>query len=273
MPRRIRRRHEEAPANSLDRRFGYDLRKGAAGYAPIVGTIGGFVVTGVVLVFDIASDHKNGEHVEHASMLGRATALLVLGLIACLLAAFALAAIGAERGLTPNLTAATLYVGVTTVIGVVAIIGAFEVLSSIYLRNTRSLFALITACTAIGGSVLVTLVLGDAWSAQDLPRSHWLGTQAKAARWASLLAVGGAALLGAVTALYFFGLRLKPDTHTLHVIIGTGIVLAFLSGIASMLRTMHAPDGGGKRWIRRYEAIGTLVILNLYLALFLLVMP
>lgn len=121
---------QEAPPE----RLGYDLRRGASAYAPIIGAISGFVVPAVVLIFEIAS---SSDSTAHSAALGRSSALLVLGLIACLLSAFALAAIGAEGRLTANLTAATLYAGAATVIGVVAIIAAFEVLSEAFLPATK----------------------------------------------------------------------------------------------------------------------------------------
>jgi hypothetical protein len=264
-----RQRGKAAGANEP---FGYDLRRGAAAYAPIVGTVGGFVVTGVVLVFGIASHHKAGQPVEHAAMLGRATALLVLGLIACLLAAFALAAIGAERRLTPNLTAAALYAGVCTAIGIVAILGAFEVLAKIYLAQTLDLFALITGGTAVAAVVLVALVLGDAWTTEGLPRNHWLSTQSKAAWWATAAAGTGALFLGAVMLLYFDEVRIRVGDHGLHWVIGAGIIVALLSALGAMFRSMHARDGKG-RSIRKDEALAALVVMNGYLAIFLLIMP
>lgn len=252
--------------------FGYDLRRGAAGYAPIVGTIAGFVVTGVVLVFTIVSHSKPGQPVPHAALLGRSSALLVLGLIGCLLSAFALAAIGAERKLTPNLTAATLYVGICTAIGIVAILGAFEVLAAIYLPGIRDLFAWVTGGVAIGGSVLVSLVLGDAWTTPGLPRKHWLYGQARSAFWASIAAGTGMVLLGAAIALYFDHVRVGTSDESLHVVIGAGIFLVFVFGVGSMFRTMHSQSGQG-RAIRRSEALVALGVMNAYLAVFLLLMP
>ncbi len=252
--------------------YGYELRRGAAAYAPIVGTIGGFVVTGVVLVFDIASNHRVDGHVEHASMLGRATGLLVLGLIACLLGAFALAAIGAERRLTPNLFPSALYAGVCTAIGVVAIVGAFEVLAAVFLKQTQELFALINGGTAIAGSVMVSLVLGDTWTAEGLSKTHWLSTQKKSVRAATGSAVAGALVLALAMALYFGNYRLHVGDRGLQWVVGFGIALALLSGLGSMFRTIHTEDGRGGG-ITKGEAIFALAVMNGYLALFLLMMP
>ena len=109
--------------------FGYDVRKGSAAYASILGNMGAFVVTAVVLVFTIASSH---EPKGSRGSIGFAAALLVLALFSCLLGAFTFAAISAERKLTANLPAAALHAGVATAVGVVAVLAAFEVLASIY---------------------------------------------------------------------------------------------------------------------------------------------
>lgn len=241
---------------------GYDVRAGAAAYAPIIGTIGGFVVTAVVLVFEIVSSH-NGDY---PHLLGRATSLLVLGLIACLLGAFALGAIGAEQKLTPELPAASLYAGAATAIGVVAIMAAFEVLATIYLPETKSLFALLAMGTSIGAVVLVALVLGDAWVVS--PNHHWLGTRKRGYRWgtiASGLATFGIAV-GAL--LYFLHYRVAVGPSATHWFVGVGIVAALVAGLGSMFRTMR-PLGA----LAKSEVLLVLGLLTAYLAAVLVSMP
>ena len=252
--------------------FGYDLRRGAAGYAPIVGVVAGFVVTGLVLLFDLASRHTASQSPWTEALLGRASALLALGLIACLLAAFALAAIAAETRLTPNLTAAIMYVGMCTAIGIVAIIAAFEVLATIYLPETHDLFAWATCGVAIAGSVLVAFVLGDAWRTPGLPEDHWLSGSKTSGRWALGAAVAGVSILGCSIALYFSHVRIGTGNDGLHIIIGAGIAFALLAGVAGILRAMHRDDGRGRE-IRKTEAIAVIGIMNAYLAVFLLLMP
>jgi hypothetical protein len=252
--------------------FGYDLRRGAAGYAPIVGAIAGFVVTGLVLLFDLASRHAASQSAWTEALLGRASALLVLGLIACLFAAFALAAIGAEARLTPNLTAAILYVGMCTAIGIVAIIAAFEVLATIYLPDTHDLFAWATGGVAVAGSVLVAFVLGDAWRTPGLPEDHWLHGPAKSARWAIGAAIVSLSTLGCAMVLYFSNVRIGTGNDGLHLVVGVGIALVLLTGIAGTLRAMHSEDGEGRE-IGKPEAIVVIGLMNAYLAVFLLLMP
>jgi hypothetical protein len=244
---------------------GYDVRKGATAYAPIIGTIGGFVVPAVVLVFEIISSN-HGPTVT----LGRATSLLVLGLISCLLGAFAFAAIGAEQKLTADLPAAALYAGAATSIGIVAILAAFEVLASIYLNDTRSLFAMITAGMAVAASVLVALLLGDAWIAA--PPEHWLGTRKKGYFWGRLSAGISAMALLLGTALYFTGTRIVLGHAGIHWFVGTGIVLVVICGICGMVRTMRTADGLGVP-IHEVEAVVVLGCLVAYLLALLLSMP
>lgn len=261
------RRGKPTPQNLPDtvaEPLGYDLRKGAAAYAPIIGAISGFVVPAVILTFEIASSAKGAPY---GAQLGRASSLLTLGLIACLLSSFTLAAIGAERRLTPNLTAATLYAGAATVIGVVAIIAAFEALSVAFLPATRDLFVWITTGTAIGGTVLVSLVLGDAWT--SAPPRHWLSERSVAYRWAIAVAGVSSAALFAGGLLYFFGVRIVINEHQLHWIIGIGILLALLGGLGSTFRTMHGSDAD-RGAISKPEALGTIGILVTYLLILLL---
>jgi hypothetical protein len=261
----------QAQSPDSEHPFGYDLRKGVSSYSQIVGLIGGFVVTAVALIFSIAAQRKSGHPVEHALLLGRATALLVLGFISCFVGAFALASIGAERRLTPNLTAATLYAGVCTSIGIVSIFAAFEVLAAIYLSQTKELFALITAGAGVTASVMVAFVLGDAWITPQ-PPGHWLAERTKAALWAIGLGVAGAVVVLAATALYFSSDRVDVSVDGLHWFIGVGIALVLASGLGSMFRAMHSVDGTG-RAIWHTEAFVALALMNAYIGLCLLIMP
>ncbi len=217
----------------------YDVRAGAAGYAPIIGTIGGFVVTAVVLVFGIIASHSG--HVEHVALFEHASSFLVLGLIGSLLGALAFAAIGAEQLLTADLPAASLYAGVTTAIGAEAILAAFDALATAYLPKTASLFALITAGTGIAAAVLVALVLGDAWVCS--PPNHWLGTPEKAYRQGSVASILVVSPILAAGAMYLFAPEVLQTSGSLHVVIGAGIILAVFFGLASMFRTMRLGYG------------------------------
>lgn len=262
------RRRVAPPTRAEDEEpLGYDLRRGASAYAPIIGAIAGFVVPAVVLIFEIASTNRG---IAHSPALGRSASLLVLGLIGCLLGAFAIAAIGAERRLTPNLTAATLYAGAATAIGIVAIIAAFEVLAQALLPATRDLFVWITGGTAISGSVLVALVLGDAWS--SAPEGHWLRSRHSAYVWATSWSTAATVLLLGTTIAYFLGLRLSVNDTLMHAVVGVGIALVMLGALGSMFRTMH-PLEEADAAITKFEAWVVMISLVAYLATLVLVMP
>ncbi|MGO9976033.1 MAG: hypothetical protein ACLP01_25165 [Solirubrobacteraceae bacterium] len=240
--------------------YGYDVLRGAAAYAPILGGMGGFVVAAVVLVFTFAPEHALSN--QHA-LLGRATGLLVLALVSCLLGAFALAAIGAERTLTANLPAAVLYAGATAAIGVVALMVAFEVLAAIFLPGSKSLFAMLVVGAEVSAGVLVALVLGDAWIPyEEHPElgaaKRWLGSEKKATLWATGYCVAAVVLLGVATAMYFCKVW-QPHTST-EVLIAVGIALSVISGIASVFRTWHLHElHSGVTWPEALIVLGGLV--------------
>jgi hypothetical protein len=262
---------EPRPERGLDEApFGYDVRRGAAAYAPIVGAIGGFVVPAVVLVFEIASRHTLVHGGRSEVLLGRATALLVLGLIACLLGAFAFGAIGAERKTTPSLIAAILYAGVGTAIGVVAIMAAFEALAALYLEEARDLFAGITIGAALAGVMLVALVLGDAWSAPPAP--GWLKTRRACNRWAQRSSLAAGLPVVAAGTLYFAGIRIAAEGAALHVIVAAGIGLSIAASLGSMFRTVRGDDGGD-RPLEKREVVGGMGLLTVYLVALVLLMP
>jgi len=83
-------------------RGAFDIRKGAAGYASILGSVSGFTVPTVILVFTVAHDQTTRYPADFTLLVG----LLVLSLFGCLASAFAFSAIAGEEYLTPNLPAA-----------------------------------------------------------------------------------------------------------------------------------------------------------------------
>jgi hypothetical protein len=251
---------------------GYDVRAGAAAYAPIVGAIGGFVVPAVVLVFEIASRHHLIHGGRAEALLGAATALLVLGLISCLLGAFALGAIGAERSTTPSLVAAVLYAGAGTAVGVVAVLAAFEVLAALFFRDAEQPFAAITVGAAVAGVVLVALVLGDAWSAPVTDQDHWLRTRKECNRWASIFSVLGCVPIIGSAIAHFSHLGLHGEGAVFSVLVVIGICIAMAAGLGSMFRTIRGDDGREKP-LERWEAASTIGILSVYLSVSILAMP
>lgn len=250
--------------------FGYDVRRGAAAFAPIIGTVGGFVVPAVVLVFELASRHAGaGNEVE--TLLGIATAFLVLGLIACVLGAFAFAALGAERKTTPSLIAASMYAGAGTVIGAVAIMAAFDALAACYLKDTKDLFASITIGSALAGTILVGLVVADAWTAKNPPQ-HWLRTRPQCRRWSLVACVSTCIPIAVSGGLRLLGVSLSANGDRLHLIVGAGIVLAIAGALGAMFRTTPR-DSGAAAPLAIREVVGVMGLLTIYLMGLLLIMP
>jgi hypothetical protein len=64
-----------------------------------------------------------------------------------------LAAIGAEEDSTANLVPATLFLHVSVMLSVVVVLAAFEVLAALYLPESKTLLALITATAGLIGSL------------------------------------------------------------------------------------------------------------------------
>jgi hypothetical protein len=89
----------------------YDIRKGAAGYAGIMGSVAGFVVPTVILAFTL----PRRQIASHQVDLTLATGLLVVSLLGCLVSAFALAGLAGEKKLTMNLPPYAMYIGVGVV--------------------------------------------------------------------------------------------------------------------------------------------------------------
>ena len=111
----------------------YDLRQGAAGFAPIVGALGALAVPAIVVLFTAKSSPKDSVFVALSA------GLLIVGMISSLTAAFAMAGIAAERALTANLPPAIIFAGVPVVVSMVSILGAFEVLTRI-VADSKNIF-------------------------------------------------------------------------------------------------------------------------------------
>jgi hypothetical protein len=97
---------------------GYDLRRGATAYSPIIGTLGALAVPGIIVQFTPSKSLITA----HATLITFAAGLLIVGVIASFISAIALAAIGAEREPTANLAPAVMIVAMPAVMSFVAIL-------------------------------------------------------------------------------------------------------------------------------------------------------
>jgi protein-S-isoprenylcysteine O-methyltransferase Ste14 len=250
----------------------YDIRKGAAGYATIMGSISALTLPTVIVLFTVA-------HAEASKNTGAFTLLvgfLVLSLLGCLTSAFAFSAIAGEEHLTPNLPAATMYIGVGVVISITAIIASFSVLAHIYLSTATDLFVLVTAGAGATGAIYNGLSVIDDWEMRLnrpwLGPPSWLRSRADARAWGARLSVIGAlpSLIG--LALHWCGVRIPITDLSAKIIDGSGIFLTTVVIVGGTIRTLHS-DHGQDKGISTREAIGLQAILGVSLLAMLLVLP
>ena len=251
--------------------YGYDIRLAAPAYAGVMGSVAGFVVTAVVVVFTVTPPH-----VHPAKLIGLATGLLVLGLIGCLVGAFTIAALSGERRLTANLPASALYSGAAAAVGFVAVISAFEVLATVYLPSSKSLFAMITGASAFVACFFVAMGVGDAYAAgATQPQPHktpWIKTQRQGYRWGLVLSVASSVPILVGIGLYAAGVHAELSTTAVHVLVGVGVIFTVVAGIAALVRTFHADDGLDEA-LRIWEPMLLLSFMSAYLCALIVCLP
>lgn len=254
----------------------YDLRAGAAGYAPIVGTIGALAVPAIVVVFTIPTTTAQ----QDSRVLGFATGLLIVGMIGSLFGAFGLAAIGAERDPTANLVPAIMYISVPVAVSVVAIVGAFEVLATIYTPQSATLIAFMVGAIGLLGVLFCSFAIGDMMGSGPSDRSafqrwvctQWIKDRRMAYAWAERVALISAVPAAAGIGLRFADVTVYASTLSINVIVGVGVGLTFVGTAQSMLRTSHVLDGP-QRGLRPWEAFSTCLIISCYSLVLLLYLP
>jgi hypothetical protein len=135
-----------------------------------MGSISALTLPTVVVLFTVA----HSQAVQHPAEFTLLVGLLVMGLLGCLASAFAFSAIAGEEHLTPNLPAATMYVGVGVVTSIIAIIAPFAVLAHIYLKSATGFFVAVTAGGSLTGVIYNGFSVVDDWEMR-LNRP-WLGS-------------------------------------------------------------------------------------------------
>ncbi|MFC8350028.1 hypothetical protein [Streptomyces sp. NPDC057280] len=124
-------------------------------------------VPAVIIVFTIPPDDPSG-----GQALAFSAGLLVVTVIGNIIGVIALAAIGAEQSLTPNLTPAIMFAAVSVVIALVDVVAAFEILASLALPHARLLLQLITGIAGSLGVFFTALALGDSWATHPANSPH-----------------------------------------------------------------------------------------------------
>ncbi|MCW2903053.1 MAG: hypothetical protein JWO67_5318 [Streptosporangiaceae bacterium] len=253
----------------------YDARKGAAGYAPIVGTLGALAVPAVIVVFTSPPD---GPH--SGEVIAFATGLLVVTMIGSIIGAISLAAIGGESTLTPNLTPAVMYAAVPVVMALVDVVAAFEILASLALPHARLLLQLITGISGALGVFFAALALGDSWATHpahspsylEWKSTEWITSQRDADKAALRVAAIGVLPVAAGTVCRVSGLHLPSHATAVNTIVLSGLALTVFATVASALRTRH-PDAALSRGPRPWEAYTTTLATSAYAAILLLFLP
>lgn len=256
----------------------YDVRRGAAAYAPIVGTFGALAVAAVPLVFTQFSRHTAPTTVTFA------TGMLIVGLLGSLTGAFCFAAIGAQRDPTANLAPAVMYGAVSTVVAVASILAAFEVLASVYVSEAKAMFEIIVASGGVYGCLMTSMVMTDLHTLGPRDRKllgewrahqQWrpLKTRASADRWARNMSGVGALPILAALSFRFAGLNVQPTRASAYLAIGVGMFLALGGASLGAFRTVHKLNPKDQLGLRPGEAIATTLTIGFYVGLLLIVLP
>jgi hypothetical protein len=258
---------------------GYDLRQGAAAYAPIVGTLGALAVPGIIVLFTVSKPVT----VHHVALITFAAGLLIVAVIASLIGAISLGAIGAEREPTANMPPAIMFIAIPAVMSLIAILGAFEVLSAIYLPESSTLFMLITGAGGLSGVFFMAFAIGDSWQAgpTDLwVRRAWLEKQWVAIRdhehaykWTRIVGITSCAPIVVEMAIRgWSGIHVTPTRVDANWLVGCGLVISIIGAYLGNTRTAH-PAGGPETGLRWQEAFGTTLTLSLYVVALLIFLP
>ncbi|WP_142144406.1 hypothetical protein [Streptomyces sp. SLBN-31] len=233
-------------------------------------------VPAVVVVFVNLTDAQR-----HSPAAAFAAGLLVVTVIASIIGAISLAAIGGESSLTPNLTSAVMFAAVPVVIALVDVVAAFELLSSLALPDARLLLQLITGASGALGVFFTALALGDSWAThpahspnyEEWKEDEWIRSQEEADKAALWVAGLGVLPVTIGTALRVFaGLRVTASVTTANSIILCGLALSVAATVASALRTHH-PERVPSRGPRPEEAYVTTLATSTYAAILLIFLP
>jgi hypothetical protein len=254
----------------------YDVRRGAAAYAPIVATFGALAVPAITVLFTFPTDPVRAA----TPLIAMAAGLLTLAMLGSFAGSIGMAAIGAERRLTPNLPPAIMLVAIPAALSMIAALAAFEVLSAIYLPHSKVLFIGITGAAGAYGALVIAFAIADSWHSapQNLDEraawlaTQWIKTQQQAYRRTYLVAAFGSLPAAAGLALRLAGVRLPETLTSIALIIGIGLALSMIGSVLGLLRTSH-PLEGPPRGLRMYEAIGSTLIVSGYTFALMMFLP
>ena len=254
----------------------FDVRHAAAAFAPIVGAFSALAVTAIIVLFTVPPRPSP----YRAPFVALAAGLLVIAMISSFAGSFGLAAIGAEEDSTANLVPAMMYMHASVMISLVLVLAAFEVLAAIYLPESKTLLALITATGGLFGSLRCSFGVSDAWGAgpSDVQeRKKWIETQwikshEQAYRWTSLVMLISAIPIVLGVVLRLLGVGEVPTTASVNWLLGIGFVLAMTANIMGLFRSRHRVDRK-QRGLRQREGITIPLSIGLYILGLMIFLP
>ena len=256
----------------------YDVRKGAAAYAPIVGSFGSLVVTAIVVVFTLLPSDTDG------TLVTLCSGLLAVGFVGSVLGAFGLAAVGAENDPTANLGPAMLFIAAPVVVSLVAILGGLQVLAAVYVPHSADRFLAIAGICGVFGVVFACFSIADSHHLHPTTMSEaqfenwadrqWLKDRAHAIRvtYAVILVCLIPAMAGFLLR-FVFGLSV-PLSHAVAQWFVLGSIVIVLAGVGfSLAFTNHPKSGNDQRGLRPWHAWTPNIVLGVYTLAVLLVLP
>jgi len=250
----------------------YDIRKGAAAYAPIIGAFGALAVPAITVLFTTS---KSGNE----TLITLAAGLLVVAMLGSLASSIALAALGAEVDETANLPAAVMFIAVPVVISMISVLAAFEVLAAIYLPASKTLFAVMTGAGGLIGAYFTSFALGDCWRTgpsdpavkATWQLTQWIKSPEQGHREAMRLAGISSLPATAGTILWLFEVKFTATPANVNALVGVGLAVAIAGTFWGVQRTAHAIDGDqkGLRWPEAYLTSCTASLFTLAVLVFL----
>lgn len=249
----------------------YDIRRGTAGYAPIVATFGALSVAAIVFLLTFPPHHLTRD----AARIALAAGLLMVAVISSFASSIGFAAIGAELDQTANLVPATMFLAVPASISFLGLLAAFEILAATYLGGSyATLFIVMVGAGGLLASLFTGLSVGDAWHSgateENIRKAwfrkpHWEAIESRelGTKWANRVTAAGAcpALLAMV--LRPLGAGFTLTVSSANALVGLALGISLVAIVMGMLRTTHVPEDQqkGLRW---QEAFGTTLVISSY---------
>ena len=255
----------------------FDLRRGAGGYAPIIGALGALAVPGLVVLFTVPAKHSHYD----TQLIALAAGLLIIAVIGSLISSISLASIAAERELTANIPGAIMQIAVPAAISIIDILAAFEVLAAVYLPLSKTLFALIAGAGGACCAFFTAFTVGDSWYAgpknpddreKYIRRPWWADTHKKAYKNANKVTL--TSLPPIILGMLLRGLQITVPVSdfSIEFMIWTGLVFSIAGAIAGNRRMYHDPSGI-QIPLQPWEAYGTTIVIGGYVFVLMLLLP